>query len=116
MAPGMGNAKCGLGPAFTNGAGDEEATGGNLQLRPRWLSFIRNKDEAVLFQYIRKPRKPTPQDTGAYLPTPEEIATTCREIQSGWTPETEEDRRTIAHKPWSAPMVAVEALPEDADE
>lgn len=29
-----------------------------------------------------------------YLPTPAEIAAVCREIQSGWTPDEEEQHRT----------------------
>lgn len=43
-----------------------------------------------------------------WVPTPDEIKTACRNIQSEWDAETERERRAVSPLSWEAPELHVE--------
>lgn len=43
-----------------------------------------------------------------WVPSPDEIRESCRDIQAEWDAETERERRVVATMPWEAPELHAE--------
>jgi hypothetical protein len=58
-----------------------------------------------------KPSKPRPK---VFIPTPQDIAAACLEIQATWTPREERERRTHRPARWELPKaVPPSVAPQD---